>query len=56
MQYVALGILATHGQSFSRCQFILAAGRKHRIVQRCEGYNHILIRIEVCSCCVKKED
>lgn len=56
MQCAAVGIPATHGQvqSFSHCQFILAAGRRHGIVQRCEGYSHILIRIEVCSRCVKK--
>lgn len=58
MQCAAVGITDTHGQmhSSSYCQFILAAGRRHRIVQRHAGYNRILVRIEVCSRCVKKED
>lgn len=58
VQCAAVAISDTHGwkQSSSHCQFILAAGRSHPILQRCEGYNCILIRIEVCYSCVKKED
>lgn len=46
---VAVGIPDSHGNisTANACQFVLAAGRRHKFLKMYEGYDYIFLRLRL---------